>query len=114
MDTNRDYKISLNEWLNHHDIILNDFKLYESEIGSLVNLIFDTFDTDEDGAISSQEWLTFMGICKNHRIYAGRAFWEIDTNKDGFLSKEEFLKAFYDFYHSNDPTALGNLLFMPY
>ena len=114
MDKNRDYKVSLQEWLDYHAVILNDKKKYESEIVAMVNLIFDVFDTDGDGTINRQEWIDFLSVYNNHRIYAEKSFVQIDLNQDGFLCKEEFLKVLYDFYHSDDPKSLGNYLFIPY
>lgn len=113
-DKNRDNKVSLEEWLNYYEAILRDSQRYEAEISSLVSLIFDVFDIDGDGTISSKEWIDFLAVYNNHRIYAEKAFARIDNNKDGFITKEEFLKALYDFHYSDDPEALGNSLFIPY
>jgi Ca2+-binding EF-hand superfamily protein len=113
-DKNRDNKVSLDEWLNYYESILNDPKRYQAEIGSLVNLIFDAFDADGDGTINGNEWVDFLAVYNNHRIYAERAFSQIDLDKDGFISQEEFLTVFHNFHYSDEPKALGSLLFFPY
>ncbi|HLO51066.1 MAG TPA: EF-hand domain-containing protein [Kamptonema sp.] len=109
-DKNRDQNVSLDEWLNYYEVVLNDDERYEQEIGSLVNIIFDVFDTDKDGAINSDEWIDFLAIYKKNRIDAEKAFAKIDNNKNGVLSRAEFLKAVYNFHHSDEPEVLGNLL----
>ena len=114
VDKNRDSKVSLDEWLNYYDDMLNNPKRYEVEVGSLINLIFDVFDADGDGTIDRNEWVNLLSTYNSHRIYAEKAFSQIDINKDGCLSKEEVLKLFHDFHYSDEPQALGNLLFSPY
>lgn len=114
IDQNRDQKVSLDEWLNYYEAMLNDTKRHESEINSLVSLIFDVFDVDGDGTISSQEWIDFLAVYNSHRLYAEKTFSRLDINNDGFIAKDEFLKALYEFHYSEEPEALGNSLFIPY
>ena len=114
IDTDRDRKVSLEEWLNYYHGILHDEDRYESEINVVVNMIFDVFDTDGQGTICIKEWIDFMSVHHIHRIYAEQSFAKIDINQDGFICKNEFLNVFRDFHYSDDPKALGNYLFMPY
>jgi Ca2+-binding EF-hand superfamily protein len=39
------------------------------------------------------------------------AFAALDLDGDGVLSREELLRAARDYYTSDDPSAIGNLLF---
>lgn len=113
-DKNRDYKVSLDEWLNYHKEMLSDPKRYDAEVRILNNLVFDAFDSDGDEKISRKEWIELLTVYNIHQIYAEQIFSQLDRNSNGFLSKEEILQMFYEFYYSDDPAAPGSIMFSPH
>jgi Ca2+-binding EF-hand superfamily protein len=52
--------------------------------------MFPRFDTNGDGVISKEEWMSSKGAQKNTER-AQKKFTQMDKDGDGNLSKEEFL-----------------------
>lgn len=113
-DESHDQKVSLEEWLNWYDQILSDENKYNQEVRYLMELVFEVFDEDEDGKISQQEWAGLLSVYNVSPLYAPLIFPQLDTNQDGFLSKEEVLAMIREFFYSNDLDAPANVMFGPY
>lgn len=113
-DTDRDQKVSLLEWLNYYDTVLGDPKKYDQEVRSLMELVFEVFDYDDDGKISQQEWGDFFKVYNISCVYAPSVFLKLDSNQDGFLSRDEALQLIHSFFYENDPEAPANSMFGPY
>ncbi len=113
-DKSHDQKVTLEEWLNYYDDLLNDEEKYNQEVRSLMELVFEVFDGDEDGKISQQEWAGLLSVYNVSPVYAPIVFPNLDSNQDGFLSKDEVLQLIRDFFYSNDPEAPANAMFGPY
>ncbi len=113
-DTNRDHKISLQEWLQHYDTLLSDPKRYTEQVRSLMELVFEVFDENGDGVISQAEWAGLLSVFNVSPIYASDVFTKLDSNQDGSLSREEVLQLIQDFFHSDQLDAPANFMFGPY
>ncbi len=113
-DQNHDARITLDEWLRYYDQILNDIKQYVARVITLVTLLFDAFDQDDDGYISEQEWMSLLAIFNVLPIYASSIFLNLDLNQDGFLNQDEVLTLIHDFFYINEPSAPANFMFGPY
>ncbi|MEM7796779.1 MAG: EF-hand domain-containing protein [Cyanobacteria bacterium P01_C01_bin.118] len=113
-DQNCDARITLEEWLDYYDQVLNDIKQYASRVINLVTLLFDAFDEDGDGLISEQEWTSLLSGFNVQPIYASSVFLNLDVNQDGVLNQEEVLTLIHDFFYINEPSAPANFMFGPY
>ncbi len=113
-DSNSDKKISLDEWLAYHDDVLSDRATYTQEVQSVMELIFDVFDTDGDGTICQQEWAELFQVYNIHPAYAPSTFQQLDANQDGCLSKSEVLTLIDEFFCGDNAGAIANSMFGPY
>ena len=109
-DTNRDGKVSLDEYLAAYADIL-------AELGAaargFVQVLFDFADADEDGRIAEGEYLALVGAYAVAADAARESFRRLDRDGDGFIRQDEFLQAAEDFFVSDDPNAPGTWLFGP-
>lgn len=113
-DKSRDKKVSLEEWLNYYEEVLSDEQRYRQTIQEFVEVLFEAFDKDSDGKISQPEWADLLCVYNVSSVYAPSIFPKLDTNGDGFLSKEELVQLIREFYYSNEPNAVANSMFGPY
>lgn len=113
-DRNHDARITLDEWLLYYGQLLNDIKQYVGRVITLVTLLFDAFDQDNDGYISEQEWMGLLAIFNVLPIYASSIFVNLDLNQDGLLNQDELLTLIHDFFYINEPSAPANFMFGPY
>lgn len=113
-DTDRDRKISLDEWFCYYDEMLSDEQKYTERRESLQALIFDVFDHDEDGYLSEAEWGKLLTVYNISPVYTRLIFPLLDTDNDGLLSKTNTLELMRQFFYSDDPAAPGNLIFGPF
>jgi len=71
---------------------------------------FDLADRDKDEKLTVDEVSKAMGAGGMSEEESQHAFSLLDTDKDGFITKEEFRQAVVDFYKSTDPGSPGNAL----
>ena len=79
-------------------------------------MMFDAFDTNNDGRISLEEFtgVFFKVLAPDIKEEdAQRSFNILDTDKDGAISREEFLTAAFDFMCGMKETEIANSLFGP-
>ncbi|MFE1268783.1 EF-hand domain-containing protein [Streptomyces sp. NPDC058758] len=79
-------------------------------VGAPARVFLEVADTDRDGRVSPAEFLVFQ---RGHfpgltEAEADEAFAHLDTDGDGSLSAEEFVRAITEFWSSTDPAAPGN------
>jgi juvenile hormone diol kinase len=110
-DTNRDNRVSLEEWLSYVDQMLQSDEAYEAEVKGIASMAFQAFDRNRDERIDLEE---YRGLHRAHGLDAATAeelFRDLDLNRDGFISHDEYLHLIGQFYKSEDPGAPGNRLF---
>ncbi|MEV0676499.1 EF-hand domain-containing protein [Actinosynnema sp. NPDC050436] len=79
-------------------------------VGALAEAFLDIADTDADGRVGPAEFLVFQrghfpGLTDED---ATEAFGHLDTDGDGHLTGEEFVRACVEYWTSTDPDAPGN------
>lgn len=87
---------------------------YDLVVRSAAETIFDTFDVDEDGRVSIDEWKLFFRAYGIDEAHADTCFPKYDVNGDGYVSRQELVDIVAQFYMSSDPDAPGNWLFGPF
>lgn len=110
-DVNHDGGVDLAEWLAHWDGVLADEARYKEAVASVTQLLFEVFDTDEDGTLGADEFCNFYGIYGLKSAQARLVFLDLDLDGDGSVTLEELLSMVHQFYRSDDPDAPGNGLF---
>lgn len=113
-DTHHNKEVSIDEWLVYYDEMQANPQTCAEEVVSLMDLIFDVLDSDEDGKINQQEWGQLLAVFNQSPVYAPLVFPSLDTNQDGWLSKEEISTLFQEFCFGNDPHSSANGMFGPY
>ena len=83
-----------------------------TRIKAAIELAFDVVDADRDGRIALEDyaaWVRAWGFDFDARP----VFKELDTDGDGFLSRDEVVRLVKDFYLTNDPESPGNVFYGP-
>ncbi len=82
----------------------------QATVGALAEAFLAIADADQDGQVSPAEFRVFLsghfpGLSEAE---ANEAFAHLDTDGDGHLSGEEFVRAIIEYWSSEDPDAPGN------
>ena len=83
---------------------------YQAIVG---NKFFDVIDTDGDGIISYNEWAVYFECIGVDVKHARPCFDALDTNKDGKLSRSEFVDALVNFSRSTDESHHSRFAYGP-
>ena len=106
--------ISQQEWIDFIDkkIINNDDEEYKEEFEEfIIGFLFDLFDDNHDGYISTDEYVDMFVVYGIDIKYSAKAFLKLDLNKDDKLSRNELLHSFEMFLVSDDANQQGNWIF---
>ncbi|WP_033439904.1 EF-hand domain-containing protein [Saccharothrix sp. NRRL B-16314] len=106
LDADGDKVITKEEWVAAHDN--PDF--VEKVAMPLAQATFELGDTDEDGRVSLNEWMTLQACARVGQIEALEAFQALDNDGDGFVTADEHAAAIREFYLSTDANSAGNRL----
>jgi Ca2+-binding EF-hand superfamily protein len=73
--------------------------------------IIEVSDTDDDGVVSRHEFRRVQEAFGTPSNKIDEAFVRLDADGDGFLSHQEIMQAFREYYTQEDATNPGNWLF---
>jgi len=105
--------VTIDEYLRYADIYLDDPDAVSAYARGDVQLLFDAMDTDGDGAITVNEYRAYLKACGVDASAADVFFQHADTDKDGYITRDEMSQAVEEFLSSEDPNAPGNFMFGP-
>lgn len=106
--------INLEEWLDFFDknVVNNtDQDFFDNFTEFMIGFFFDVFDENKDGYISDEEYADLFLVYSIDIKYSGKSFVNLDTNKDGRLSRNELIFAFETYIASDDQQEKGNWIF---
>ncbi|TCO59643.1 EF-hand domain-containing protein [Actinocrispum wychmicini] len=72
--------------------------------------VFDVADRDKSGTLSVHEMIAGQSRAGITEDETRRMFEALDTDHDGTVSRDEYAAAIREFYLSDDPNAVGNLM----
>lgn len=79
---------------------------------SLFSAVFDNLDTDGNGYLSPKEWEVLMAALKFSDPHkAKEIFIAMDVNKDGQLSREEFVEMSFEYWYTGENKHGSSLMF---
>lgn len=113
-DISGDDKVSLEEYLNVADSSIINFYnstgLQDAHTAK-ANVIFSILDASNYGQISLIEYKQFCVAVGLTEKDAETGFTHLDSNGDGYISRDEYLQASKEFHLSDDLNASGNWLY---
>lgn len=112
-DTNKDSKITTDEWLKMWGECLKDLEngRFPAWQKRYMELMFDCNDKSGDDLIDLNEYTTFFSRFGISTDECKEAFTKISNGKN--ISKSDFEKLWREYLTSNDETSGGNFLFGP-
>lgn len=83
------------------------------------DLAYDTFtvlDGNGDNLLDKYEYarLFYNLHMDDYKTVSKRSFCALDTDRDGYLTRSDYIFAFRDYFFSDDPSCPGTLLFGPF
>ena len=113
VDTDRDGKITQDEWRRSVEGSLIERDGFDRVIGPAAAAVLAAYDADGNGAVSADEFRTFLTAMRVEPASADESFRRLNSSGSGMLSVDEITVALRDFYTSADPEAPGNWLYGP-
>jgi Ca2+-binding EF-hand superfamily protein len=80
---------------------------FNEHLGRVVRIVAEMMDTDKDGYISEDEYLTLMVVAITDQQAALAGFRQLDTDGDRRVSVAEFQAGVQQLMLSNDASAPG-------
>jgi Ca2+-binding EF-hand superfamily protein len=111
MDRDGDGRVTLAEWLAVREAIVGTQNLSDEFIRQIVRETFDLFDADADGQITTSEYVAWLRANHVGEEQAKAAFFRLDYNGDGVISRDEMTYAALDFFFGDNPGTAGHALF---
>jgi Ca2+-binding EF-hand superfamily protein len=112
MDTSGDAQISPAEFEKGMIAAwITDGQGYEQFFHPAADAIVALSDTDGDGIVTRYEFQRFQEAFGTPPEKIDEAFEHLDADDDGFLSREEILRAFHEYYTTDSADNPGNLLY---
>ncbi|MFI0370429.1 EF-hand domain-containing protein [Actinomadura sp. 1N219] len=84
---------------------------YSQQLQPIIDAYFDLVDTDRDGAIGPDDYARVYQAATHNRAEDGAEIFDyLDLEGRGTVSREQFHRAFTEFFYSDNPNARANNL----
>ena len=104
-------QIESQEFLNFFDHLINDAENYKTVIDGVSQAIFGSFDLDDDGVLTVDEYRSFYQVMGIDDRSVSNIYGKLDLDANGSISIKELSELVDQFFSSQDPNAPGNELF---
>ncbi|MSP13431.1 MAG: hypothetical protein EXR62_10815 [Chloroflexi bacterium] len=112
-DANKDGRVTYEEFLQATEAIIGQKELFDQFVMGQVEMGLIQADKNRDGQITITEFIAYLTSYNITADEATLAFYHLDRNGDGFLTRDEMMQNAVDFFTSDDPAAPGNWLVGP-
>jgi Ca2+-binding EF-hand superfamily protein len=109
-DSSGDGEVTLEEYVAGFAAFLEQRETFMDGMDSLVDAFYALADRDGDGRVDEDELIMHFRAWNHSEEQAREAFRRLDRNRNGGISKEEWMANLEEFYYSEDPQAPGNWL----
>lgn len=109
-DSDGDGLVSLDEYVNGFDELLSRRDAFMANMTAVVDAFFAVADRNMDGQITEDELILHFRAWGNSVAQAKVAFKRLDRDKNGAISKAEWMANLEEYYFSEDAEAPGNWL----
>lgn len=114
-DADGDGRVTLFEWLGLFQAWAQDGANLRTRHEAAHEAILKAMDRSGDGNVSLKEYVAFVSAGLNvPRPVVEAAFQVLDTDRDGVISKQEFMQATWDYHMSTDQGVAGNQFYGGY
>jgi hypothetical protein len=98
------------EFVRSNLALADDPVARENTLGALAGTFFELADHDGDCRVNREEFWAFQHghFPELTRADLGVAFDHLDTDRDGYLSRDQFTSSIVEYWTSRDPDAPGN------
>lgn len=103
-----DGRVMVDEYVAGMEKLMNNEEEFIPFLRILVQNYMDYRDTDKDGRITKEEYVTSFGSHYTNKEGLEEAFQKMDLDGDGYLTSEEVQQLTYEFHYSDNPEAPGN------
>ena len=104
-------KMTIKDAVDKTTELINDPE-FVKRTKALYSAVFDTLDVDGNEFLSPKEWVGFMESLKFDDPSKGKEIFDImDLNKDGQLSREEFVEMSFEYWYSGENKHGGDNMF---
>jgi juvenile hormone diol kinase len=112
-DTNKDNKVTIDEWLVYWDKILSSEELYNAVVNGFGEFFFNLLDRDGDKKVSAKEYEEYISSFQVNDFDIKNIFSRL-TNNTGVLELEDARRMGVEFFLKNEDELKGNFLFGPF
>ncbi|GII90162.1 EF-hand domain-containing protein [Sinosporangium siamense] len=93
--------------------LITQADLFDDVLVPIADLFFTLLDLDDDGSVTQREYTQAMSLFGLPVADIDAFFTHADTDGDGRLTRDEFQVLVREFYFSDNPTDIGNVLLGP-
>ena len=109
-DLDRDNRVTLDEVMT----VVDQLPHVRDQVSATAHTMFEAVDENGNGEVSPREYNQMISAWKGGEVDTDGAFRFLDTNGDGYLSKEEFADLWAEFWIGDDPASASKWVFGPF
>jgi len=113
-DVDHNKQVKRDEWLTCFDSLFQNPDAYQQLIVGTAEFNFAVADVDGDGAWTLDEYRLYLQTLNAPTDHAAAVFHQTDATGTGHMTKATLTQLLNEYFLSDDPAAVGNLLLGAY